>query len=180
MGVTSWELGVLRVPLIMVPDRVENRRKISRSRPTCFLYLTRSFPDFRKNKSSGRVMGSVTGSESTGAERKRERLFYVRIIGIPYSVGIFPDLTRKLRPTRYTISLCRCTSFPPVISWAQSGQAQLMNWIWIHPLHVSTHTLTKNIRDDVNHNRAHFQSPIVLTPVRSASTRMARRLDEQL
>jgi hypothetical protein len=23
MGVTSWELGVLRVPLIMVPDRLD-------------------------------------------------------------------------------------------------------------------------------------------------------------
>jgi hypothetical protein len=74
----------------MAECRVENGRKISRSDPTRFLHLTRPFPDFRKNTGSGRV----TGSESTGAGRKRERLFSVRIIGIPYSVGIFPDLTR--------------------------------------------------------------------------------------
>jgi hypothetical protein len=64
--------------------------------------------------------------------------------------GFNPDLTRKLRPTRYTLSLCRCTSFPPVICWTQSGQAQLMNWIRIPPLYISTHT-DNHIRDDVNH-----------------------------
>jgi hypothetical protein len=127
--------------------RVKNGRKIFRSDPTPFLHLTHPFLDFRKNTGSRRVMSL----ESTKAGRKRKRLFFVRIIGIPYLVGIFLDLTQKLRPTRYTLSLCCCTSFPPVIWLAQSGQAHLMNWIRIPPLHVSTHT-DKHIRDDCVEN----------------------------
>ena len=31
MGVTSWELGVLRVPLIMVPDTIEKQKEIAKA-----------------------------------------------------------------------------------------------------------------------------------------------------
>jgi hypothetical protein len=73
---------------IQRPGRDENGRKKSRPDPPHFPYLTHPFSDFRKNMGSGRV----TGWPSTGAGRKREMLFSVRIVGIPYSVGIFPYL----------------------------------------------------------------------------------------
>jgi hypothetical protein len=68
----------------------ENGRKKSRSDPTHFLHLTRPFSNFQKKTGSGRV----TGWKSAGSGRKREVLFSVRIVGIPYSVVIFLDLTR--------------------------------------------------------------------------------------
>jgi hypothetical protein len=64
--------------------------KKSRPDPPHFPHLTRPFSDFRKNTGSGRV----TGWPSMGAGRKREMLFSVRIVGIPYSVRIFPYLFR--------------------------------------------------------------------------------------
>jgi hypothetical protein len=71
-------------------NRDENGQKKSRPDPPHFPHLIRPFSEFRKNTGSGRV----TGWRSAGAGRKRERLFSVRIVGIPYSVGIFPNYFR--------------------------------------------------------------------------------------
>jgi hypothetical protein len=78
------------VVCILAGCKVENKQVKSRPDPPRFLHLTHPFPFFRKNPGAGRV----TGRKLAGAWRKWEGLHPVRIAGIPYFIGMDPDLTR--------------------------------------------------------------------------------------
>jgi hypothetical protein len=78
----------LSSPCLLCSD--ENGRVKSRPDPPHVLHLTRPFSHSRKNPETGRI----PGRGYSGAGRKRGSIHPARILGIPYTAGNIPYLTR--------------------------------------------------------------------------------------